>query len=202
MTDIKGVEFNEREHTYWYRGRRMYGVTGAIQRCLGRSFPEGVASIDVARSYGSQVHREVESWIRAGCPETLASPPSGAARWVMDRVCMARSVGLGSSLVLAEARVSDFVATASNVDIAIVFEGRTAMLFDIKTGAFDRNYCSLQLNAYRRMFEMSYGIPVLDMAVLCTRSERQFRIYDYKGVDSRVDWIFRYNKMLQEGVNE
>lgn len=45
----------------------MYGVTGAMQTMLGKTFPKGVATIEVAHSYSSQVHREVENWINSGC---------------------------------------------------------------------------------------------------------------------------------------
>lgn len=65
--NINNVLFNERGHTCWYEGRRLYRVTGAIQTILGKTFPKGVATIEVALSYSSQVHREVENWINSGC---------------------------------------------------------------------------------------------------------------------------------------
>lgn len=71
--------------------------------------------------------------------------------------------------------MSDFKATASNVDIVLEWNGR-AYLFDIKTGEFDREYCTLQLNAYRLMYEQSYGVEVNGLYVLGVKKKRLYLI--------------------------
>lgn len=200
--NINNVTFNEREHTYWYEGRQMYGVTGAIGAMLGKKFPEGVASVDAVRSYGSQVHKEIENWIKGGCWRVDSKDMSCGAKWVADYfLARGRMPPLAS-----EVRVSDFVATASNVDIVEHCPAHThavgkpaVVLYDIKTGEFDRQYCSLQLNAYRVMYEKSYGAMVLDMRVLCVKDRRVYRIYDYDGMDSRIDLLFLHNRRKTEG---
>ena len=75
-----------------------------------------------------------------------------------------------------EKLVSDFENTASNVDIVLhSLEG--VFLFDIKTGGFDRKYCTMQLNAYRLMYENSYDEKVLGLYVLNTKSKKTFTIF-------------------------
>ena len=37
---IKAVVFNEEEHSYWYQGKELHGVTGAIGKLMGKEFPD------------------------------------------------------------------------------------------------------------------------------------------------------------------
>ena len=37
---IKAVTFDEEKHRYFYNGRELRGVTGAIGKLMGKSFPD------------------------------------------------------------------------------------------------------------------------------------------------------------------
>lgn len=169
---IQAVSFDEVAHRYFYEGRELCGVTRAIARKLGKTFPKSTV-VELACSYGSQIHKEVERWIEEG-----KEPETENGGWVKGALIdFQRKVGNEKTQKLgAEVRVSDFENTASNVDVVLhVPEG--VFLFDIKTGAFDRSYCTLQLNAYRLMYANSYGEEVLGMYVLGTKSRRIFTVY-------------------------
>ena len=88
--------------------------------------------------------------------------------------------------------VSDFEGTASKIDV-VMHTTDGAYLFDIKTTShFDREYCSLQLSVYKKLFEQNYNEHVLGMYVLGTKSKRTFRIIQQE--DSRVNKILNMNK--------
>ena len=174
--NISQVQFDEVAHRYMYFDgttmRELKGVTAAIARRLGKNFPKDSTTVQLACSYGSQVHKEIERWIEEG-----KEPDTENGRWLKDAVIGFQSkVGRVETQKLeAEVRVSDFETTASNVDIVLhTLEG--VFLFDIKTGGFDRKYCAMQLNAYRLMYENSYNEKVLGLYVLNTKSRRTFNI--------------------------
>lgn len=170
--DIRQVEFNEEEHVYTYKGRKLNGVTSCIARKLGKSFPDTV-KVQLACSYGSQIHKESERWIEEGL-----MPDTENGKWVVDNLIEFRKkVGnISASKYSAEVRVSDFENTASNVDV-VLHTPEGVYLADIKTGQFDRHYCTLQLNAYRLMYENSYNEKVLGLFVLNTKAKRLFKIF-------------------------
>lgn len=169
--DIARVEFDETAHRYFYDGHELLGITAAIARRLGKSFPR-TAEVELACSYGSQVHKEIERWIKEG-----AEPDTDNGRWLKSALLetQEKSGCEGQTKFSAEVRVSDFETTASNVDV-VLHTPAGVLLFDIKTGRFDREYCTLQLNAYRLMYENSYGEKVLGLFVLSTRARRIFSI--------------------------
>lgn len=170
--NIMQVEFDEERHVYTYQGRTLNGVTSCIARKLGKSFPKTV-TVALACSYGSQIHKESERWIEEGL-----SPETENGKWVVDSLIEFRKkVGnISASKYSAEVRVSDFENTASNVDV-VLHTPQGVFLADIKTGQFDRHYCTLQLNAYRLMYENSYSEKVIGMFVLNTKAKRLFRIF-------------------------
>ena len=169
--NIKAVTFDEDNHQYFYNGKRFYGITGAIGEHLNKNFPDS-AVVQLACSYGSQVHREVENYYNKNVPVT-----SDGAKVVLNLVnrikCITVPINCDFvSKVESEVMVSDFNATASQVDI-VMHTMRGVYLFDIKTTAkFDRKYCSLQLSAYKRMYETSYNEKVLGMFVISTRQNK------------------------------
>lgn len=171
--NISQVQFDEVAHRYFYEGRELKGVTTAIARKLGKNFPQNSTTVQLACSYGSQVHKEIERWIEEG-----KEPDTENGRWLKDAIIGFQSkVGrVDTQKLNAEVTVSDFETTASNVDIVLhTLEG--VFLFDIKTGGFDRKYCTMQLNAYRLMYENSYGEKVLGLYVLNTKSKRTFTVF-------------------------
>lgn len=171
--NIANVQFDEVAHRYFYEGRELKGVTTAIAKKLGKNFPQNSTTVQLACSYGSQVHKEIERWIEEG-----KEPDTENSKWLKDAIIdFQNKVGRVDTQKLgAEIRVSDFENTASNVDIVLhTLEG--VFLFDIKTGGFDRKYCTMQLNAYRLMYENSYDEKVMGLYVLNTKSKRTFAIF-------------------------
>lgn len=171
--NIANVQFDEVAHRYFYEGRELSGVTQAIARKLGKNFPKNSTVVQLACSYGSQVHKEIERWVEEGKEVETEN-----GKWLKDAIIDFQSkVGRVETQKLnSEVTVSNFETTASNVDVVLhTLEG--VFLFDIKTGSFDRKYCTYQLNAYRLMYEASYNEKVLGLFVLNTKSKRVFNIF-------------------------
>lgn len=175
--NINQVQFDEIAHRYMYFDgetmRELKGVTTAIAKKLGKNFPKNSTTVQLACSYGSQVHKEIERWIEEG-----KEPDTENGKWLKDTIGdFQNKVGKTDTQKLeGERLVSDFENTASSVDIVLhTLEG--VFLFDIKTGGFDRKYCTMQLNAYRLMYENSYDEKVLGLYVLNTKSKRIFTIF-------------------------
>ena len=175
--NIGQVEFIEDIHQYWITDekghRQLNGVTSVIAKKLGKNFPQNSTTVQLACSYGSQVHKEIERWIKE-----RKEPDTENGKWLKSEIIKFQNkVGETEYQRLeGEKLVSDFETTASNVDIVLhTLEG--VFLFDIKTGGFDRKYCTMQLNAYRLMYENSYDEKVLGLYVLNTKSKRTFTIF-------------------------
>lgn len=173
--DIASVLFDEENHIYTYKGRKLNGITGLIGRKCGKAFPtkgEALTNLMLKQSYGSQVHKEVERYFNEKKPVTMKG-----AEWVLEQVeGFLSDKALSAPNITCEVRVSDFVNTASNVDIVIDNMGE-AYIFDIKTGAFDRTYCTMQLNAYRLMYENCYNGKIAGMYVLGYADKRLYNIF-------------------------
>lgn len=198
-TRIKAVTFNEEEHKYFYEGRELHGVTGAIGKLMGKSFPD-TDVVKLATMYGTDVHKEVENYFNKHDHWFNDSQLSTeGAKWVVEELrsfCDSLILDRATS-VECEVMVSDFEGTASKVDVVIrTYEG-FAYLFDIKTTSkFDRSYCSLQLSVYKKLFEACYGSRengrVNSMFVLGTKAKRRFRIIEQD--DSKIQKILDMNK--------
>lgn len=186
---IKAVMFDGEAHRYFYDGKELFGVTSVIGSLLGKSFPDTLV-VQAGTVYGHDVHKECELWIKEGC-----KPSTMAGEWLVGTLEEFRSVH-GVDRYEAELIVSDFEGTASCIDIVAHHKDGSVTLFDIKTtSVFDREYCSLQLSAYKRMYEACYDGKVKDLFVLSTKTRRQFRILVQDG--QRVDLIFKKNKEKQ-----
>lgn len=171
--NIANVQFDEVAHRYFYEGHELSGVTQAIARKLGKNFPKNSTVVQLACSYGSQVHKEIERWI-----EESREVETENGKWLKEAIIdfQNKAGKVETQKLNSEVTVSDFEKTASNVDIVLhTLEG--VFLFDIKTGSFDRKYCTYQLNAYRLMYENSYKEKVLGLYVLNTKSKRLFQIF-------------------------
>lgn len=187
---IKAVIFNEEEHSYWYSGKELRGVTGAIGKMLGKSFPD-TDTVKLATIYGHDVHSEVEHYFNDGRKELS----SEGAKWVVDTM-----EHWGGKLfcdrveeIKSEVMVSDFEGTASKIDLVLRTLSGNDVLFDIKTTAtFNREYCSLQLSTYKKLYEMNYNRNVTGLFVLGTKSQRAFRIIEQPL--SKVEKILGMNK--------
>ena len=185
-TRIKAVTFDKEAHKYFYNGKELHGVTGAIGRLMGKSFPDTVL-VQAATIYGHDIHSESELWIKEG-----KEPSSEAGKWVVQYL---KEFQIKYNVVKYEAEllVSDFIGTASCIDIVARLADAKAVLFDIKTTShFDRAYCSLQLSVYKKLYEQCYEDNIIGMFVLGTKSKRAFRILEQE--QAKVDKILAMNK--------
>lgn len=189
--DIRKIKFDAETHTYSYCGRKLKGITAAIAARQGKKWYQSDI-VKLACSYGTQVHRESENWIK-----NREEPLTDSGKWVrgtletfLDRE--------GHCKLSAEVPVSDFEHTASMVDV-VLHKPEGVFLYDIKTNRFDREYCTLQLNAYRVLYENSYDEKVLGMFVLNTKAKRVFAVgqIDDDAVFSLLEWNRILDKIEQ-----
>ena len=193
---IYQVEFIEDKHDYWYTEgktrKRLHGVTGAIGKLLGKSFPD-TDVVRLATMYGSDVHKEVENYYNNN-----GKLSTEAAKWVVSELSRKADellIDVMDSVedIKCEVPVSDFEGTASKVDVVMRTREGKVWLFDIKTTShFDRAYCSLQLSVYKKLYEACYGGNVCGLFVLGTKSKRTFRIIEQEA--SKVQKILEMNK--------
>ena len=195
---IKAVEFIPDKHEYWYTEgkihKRLHGVTGAIGKLMGKSFPDTVL-VQAATIYGHDVHSESELWIKEG-----KEPSTQAGKWLIQQL---KELQIKYNVVKYEAEllVSDFIGTASCIDIVAHLADGSSLLFDIKTTSrFDRAYCSLQLSVYKKLYEACYGGTVCGLFVLGTKSKRAFRILEQE--DCKVNKILAMNKGEYGGIKD
>ena len=193
---IYQVEFIEDKHEYWYTEgnvrKRLHGVTGAIGKLMGKSFPD-TDVVRLATMYGSDVHKEVENYYNNN-----GKLSTEAAKWVVSELSRKADellIDVKDSVedIKCEVPVSDFEGTASKVDVVMRTREGKVWLFDIKTTShFDRAYCSLQLSVYKKLYEACYGGNVCRLFVLGTKSKRTFRIIEQEA--SKVQKILEMNK--------
>ena len=194
-TRIKAVTFDEKEHKYFYNGKELRGVTGAIGKLMGKSFPD-TDTVRLATMYGTDVHKDVENYFNKHDYWFNDSKLSTeGAKWVVEELKRFTD-GLildRAERIECEVMVSDFEGTASKVDVVVTTAEGNAYLFDIKTtSTFDRPYCSLQLSVYKRLYEACYDRNVNAMFVLGTKSRRAFRIIQQE--DSKIRKILLMNR--------
>ena len=193
---IYQVEFIEDKHEYWYTEgnvrKRLHGVTGAIGKLMGKSFPD-TDVVRLATMYGSDVHKEVENYYNNN-----GKLSTEAAKWVVSELSRKADellIDVKDSVedIKCEVLVSDLEGTASKVDVVMRTREGKVWLFDIKTTShFDRAYCSLQLSVYKKLYEACYGGNVCGLFVLGTKSKRTFRIIEQEA--SKVQKILEMNK--------
>lgn len=189
---IKAVTFDEEAHKYFYNGKELHGVTGAIGKLMGKSFPD-TDVVRLATIYGSDVHKEVENYYNNG-----GKLSTEAAKWVVSELSRKADELLINVTdvvedIKCEVMVSDFEGTASKVDVVMRTREGKVWLFDIKTTShFDRAYCSLQLSVYKKLYEACYGGNVCGLFVLGTKSRRTFRIIEQEA--GKVQKILEMNK--------
>ena len=193
---IYQVEFIEDKHEYWYTEgnvrKRLHGVTGAIGKIMGKSFPD-TDVVRLATMYGSDVHKEVENYYNNN-----GKLSTEAAKWVVSELSRKADelpIDVKDSVedIKCEVPVSDFEGTASKVDVVMRTLEGNVWLFDIKTTShFDTAYSSLQLSVYKKLYEACYGGNVCGLFVLGTKSKRTFRIIEQEA--SKVQKILEMNK--------
>ena len=181
------IIFKEDTHQYFYEGKELVGVTRIIGERLGKKFPKNIETVPLleqATSDGKFIHAELEDFFRNGF-----YPENKASRWIADEII--RRYPLGEYQRFGEFLVSDFKTTATAIDIVILDKNRRAILIDIKTGAFDREYCSWQLGVNKRLIELEGDITVVDAFVASTKDQFFYRIIMKS--QERIDNLFRFD---------
>lgn len=150
-----GVVFIEQPRGYWLDGRRLQGITTAIQRVLN---PEMLDLDDLssfhrnniinAGEYGSVVHEAIQGYIEkdeyfgTGCENELLA---------FTEFCQTN----GLTPIASEYLVTDYKHFASAIDIVCVDSEGKVVLVDTKTSrSYNKEHCSIQLGKYREMFEL------------------------------------------------
>jgi len=188
-TRVKSIIFNEEEHKYLLDGRELFGVTGAIGKLMGKSFPD-TDTVKLAAMYGSDIHKEVENYYNAE-GKLSTDGAKTVVKILTDFMNGIKDDNVTD--VSCEVMVSDFKSTASKVDIVLKTGKGKAYLFDIKTTThFDRAYCSLQLSVYKKLYTMCYDEEVSGLYVIGTKSGRLFRILEQEA--GKVQKILDMNR--------
>lgn len=183
---IKAVTFDEKEHRYFYGGKELHGITGAIGKLMGKSFPDTIV-VQASELYGHTVHSESERWIKEG-----RNPSTEGGKWLVEQL---KKFQEENDVVKYEAEllVSDFTGTASCIDIVAHLKNGNVVLFDNKTTTvFNRKYCSLQLSVYKKLYEKCYSRKVQDMYVIGIKMRRLFHILEQD--ENKVQKILDMNK--------
>jgi len=165
------IQFDKLQHRYYYCGKELKGVTGVIGKRLGKKFGQeslGIQRVFDATEFGSMVHGEVESWIKQG-----VSPCNEHSRYVCD--FLSENYPKSLFVYASELLVSDYVSVATAIDV-VVIQGRKAMIFDIKTGVFDREYCSFQLGIGKMLLELDGDLDVVGAFVIATKDRFVYTI--------------------------
>ena len=164
MNLAPGVTFDEAKHEYWYKGKKLSGITGMVSKKLGLKYNGDF--IGEHAEEGIHVHKAVQRWIETGSPESIHP----GVQWVVGT--FRRQYPEGK--IYSEVLVSDFNQYASAVDI-ILDTGSGLMLFDIKKGVFKREYVTWQLSIYKRFVEARFGsMPVVKGCVCICLKDREY----------------------------
>lgn len=160
-----GVEFFEQSHEYYYKGRKLSGVTGLIAQKLRLRLPEEFVAEHQAE--GLHIHRAVSRWIETG--ESGSVHPG--VEWTISRLIGRRE------RLHSETLVTDFKRYASSVDVIDDLGDGTLDLCDIKKGLFKREYCAWQLSIYKYLIERHTAFTVRKCAALCVKDRESYPIF-------------------------
>jgi hypothetical protein len=166
------LRFDEEQHRYFFRDKELRGVTSLIAKRLRKKYSESSLSLMEARDYGKLFHKEVEDFIMFGL-----EPKDPGVRWVNEIVKM---YPRNEWAVRSEMLISNYKCTASAIDL-VLYKPRgdgvnSAVIFDIKTGEFCREYCSWQLGFYKWFLEIEGDFVVEDAFVIAKKDARLYRI--------------------------
>lgn len=178
------IIFDETSHRYFYAGKELTGVTRSIGARLGKKFPESLSVAPVLESAtddGKFIHAEMEDYLNRALP-----PENPATAWIVQEI--EKRYHKEKYRKFSEFLVSDYKSIATAIDIVILDAERNAVIMDIKTGKFDREYCSWQLGVNKRLLEIEGDIRVVGAFVISTKARYFYRI-EPKSAD-RVDDLF------------
>jgi hypothetical protein len=164
-----GVGFDADKHEYWYKGKRLSGVTGRISKHLGLKMPREF--VVEHQEEGIHVHKAVQRWIETGNPESVHP----GVKWLIES--WGRESPPGSLAVYSEALVSDLKQYASAVDIVAGMPDGSLVIYDIKKGVFKRDYVTWQLSIYKYLIEQYAGRKVAGCVCICMKDREYYDIF-------------------------
>ena len=162
----QGVSFDAESHEYWYKGKKLSGVTGIISKKLNQKLPEYLMGEHQVE--GIHIHTSVAQWIETGVSPSIHP---GVA-WVVKALLKECNDRIS---LHAEVLVTDYKQYASAVDVVYEHDGKLS-LYDIKKGIFNREYCTWQLSIYKYLIEKHTEWKVGDLWVLCIKDETWYPI--------------------------
>ena len=173
VTIDRGISFDEEAHRYFCNGKELPGITAIVGRRVGKVFSEGCRNLPVvhcATNRGSRVHQLAEDYFRFGYPITASKD----AAFIVETI---DSLYPSSShLRIPEMLVSDRENVATAIDLVVVKPTGDAVIFDYKTGNFDREYCSWQLGFGKYLFELEGDVKVTEAYVIATKESHVYKI--------------------------
>ena len=163
------LSFDRDDHVYFFRGRPLSGITGLVGLRLGKVFPACLTEvIDEARFFGTSMHQDLEAFVKKG-----RKPTHDVSRFACEE--FSRICPKGEYLWASEYLVSDFKDNATAIDIIGIKDGQ-AITFDLKTGNFNRDYCSWQLGIGNYFLEISTGIKAVESYVISSKDKFTYTI--------------------------
>lgn len=177
MKISKDLIFVDNPRGYYYKGKKMQGITRLIGKRLNKNFPTGgkiPQHVTDAAEFGSLVHEDVEEYIKSG--KSGAHPASKFVIKQLERNYPKKDYDIYGELLVTDKRN---YATAIDI-VAVNKKTGKAVTFDIKTGIFDREYCSFQLGIGNYLLNLTYGLDVEESYVLATKTKHCFRIIPKK----------------------
>ena len=178
MTLAPGVSFDEAKHEYYYKGKRLSGVTGLIAKMLGFKMPQEF--LEEHREEGIHIHKAIQNWINTGKSGSIH--PTVA--WITETLGYAVPGGLLEAAghismrnVFSEVLVSDLKQYASAVDIVVERGDDLLDIYDIKKGVFKRDYVTWQLSIYKYFIEKFTVRKVNGCFCICGKDREYYDIF-------------------------
>jgi hypothetical protein len=180
MTNMRRTKlsFDPVEHLYRYEDQDLPGITGRIGKRLGKVFPpcllesnttsRKIEQIGMAREFGSLIHEDVELFIKDG-----KTPEHPVSAWIVSE--WQKLFHTPEYLWASELLVSDYNTVATAIDL-VAIKGREAHIADIKTGNFDREYCSWQLGIGKYLLERDGDLEVVGCHVISSKDNFCYQI--------------------------
>ena len=163
---LSKVVFDELDHTYTYKGKKLSGVTALLGRQLFQSKYDGISKgvMERAAERGNAIHRQIEMYESFGGENFDAEVDAYIklkAKNKFDTLC-------------TEWLVSDNKHVASSIDV--VFEkGKEIVLCDIKTTSkLDMEYLSWQLSIYKYLLLLDNPKTKVSGLVACWLPKPQY----------------------------
>lgn len=164
------IKFNEDAHEYFVGGVQFPGITGFIGKRTKKDFSNAGMFVEKYREFGSMAHKELELYIREG--RSIEHPSIKFVQEYLDK-----KYPTSEYARLSEVLVSDYETACTAIDIVVYDKDKNAITFDLKTGNFDREYCSWQLGIGNYFLEKDGDFTVRESYVIATKDSFIYKIF-------------------------